>query len=118
MFDRCPRSWDRIEAYGPLGQGADLNANAVTARSQKHGATRARIVLGWHLGVSNIMITKSTHPNRMRENLTAAEIVLRGPSWTPSLRWIGVPGSAPTQPRLHSPRCRWTAAVPALSTQR
>jgi 2,5-diketo-D-gluconate reductase A len=76
VFDRCPRSWDRIEAYGPLGQGADLNANAVTARSQKHGATRARIVLGCHLGVSNIMISKSTHPNRMRENLTAAEIVL------------------------------------------
>ena len=65
-----------VEAYSPLGQGADLNAAAVTALAQKHGATPAQIVLGWHLGVGNIVIPKSVHPHRMRENLAAAEITL------------------------------------------
>ena len=65
-----------VEAYSPLGQGADLNAAAVTSLAQKRGATPAQVVLGWHLGIGNIVIPKSTHLNRMSENLAAAEITL------------------------------------------
>jgi len=65
-----------VEAYSPFGQGADLNAEAVTAMAQKRGVTAAQIVLGWHLGVGNIVIPKSTHPPRMRENLAAAALTL------------------------------------------
>jgi diketogulonate reductase-like aldo/keto reductase len=65
-----------VEAYSPLGQGADLNAAAVTSLAQKRGASPAQIVIAWHLGVGNIVIPKSTHPNRMSENLAAAEITL------------------------------------------
>ena len=65
-----------VEAYSPLGQGADLNAAAVTALAQKRGASPAQIVLGWHLGIGNIVIPKSTRLDRMSENLAAAEITL------------------------------------------
>ncbi len=65
-----------VEAYSPLGQGADLEATAVTALSQRRGATPAQIVLGWHLGVGNIVIPKSADAQRMRENLAAAETTL------------------------------------------
>jgi len=65
-----------VEAYSPLGQGADLNAAAVTALAQKRGSTPAQIVLSWHLGVGNIVIPKSTHPYRMSENLASAQITL------------------------------------------
>lgn len=65
-----------VEAYSPLGQGADLSAAAVLAVAHKHGASPAQVVLGWHLSVGNIVIPKSTHPHRMRENLAAAEIIL------------------------------------------
>ena len=65
-----------VEAYSPLGQGADLNAATVTALAKEHGATPAQVVLGWHLGVDHIAIPKSTHPNRIRENLAAAEVTL------------------------------------------
>jgi len=65
-----------VEAYSPLGQGADLNAAAVTSLAQKRGATPAQVVLGWHLGIGNIVIPKSTHLNRMSENFAAAEITL------------------------------------------
>jgi diketogulonate reductase-like aldo/keto reductase len=65
-----------VEAYSPLGQGSDLNAAAVRNLAQKHGATPAQIVLGWHLGVGNIVIPKSVDAYRMRENLAASEITL------------------------------------------
>jgi 2,5-diketo-D-gluconate reductase A len=65
-----------VEAYSPLGRGSDLNAATVTELARKHGATPAQMVLAWHLGVGNIVIPKTTHPERMRENLGAAEIVL------------------------------------------
>jgi diketogulonate reductase-like aldo/keto reductase len=73
---RCRALGIAVEAYSPLGQGADLNAAAVIALAQKRGATPAQIVLGWHLGVGNIVIPKTMHVHRMRENLAAAEITL------------------------------------------
>jgi diketogulonate reductase-like aldo/keto reductase len=44
----------------------------VTDLAQKHSATPAQMVLAWHLGNGNIVIPKTTHPERMRENLAAA----------------------------------------------
>jgi diketogulonate reductase-like aldo/keto reductase len=65
-----------VEAYSPLGQGADLNEPAVTALATERGVTPAQVVLGWHLGLGNIVIPKSIHPHRIRENLAAAEVTL------------------------------------------
>jgi len=65
-----------VEAHSPLGRGTDLNAEAVIALAQVHGATPAQIVLGWHLGVGNIVIPKSANAHRLRENLAATEIIL------------------------------------------
>jgi len=65
-----------VEAYSPLGQGADLDAPAVTGLAEEHGATPAQIVLAWHLAAGNIVIPKSADSARMRENLAAAAIRL------------------------------------------
>jgi 2,5-diketo-D-gluconate reductase A len=65
-----------VQAYSPLGRGADLDAAAVTALAKKHAATPAQIVLAWHLGGGNIVIPKTMHLHRMRENLAATEITL------------------------------------------
>ena len=66
-----------VEAYSPLGRGADLTSATVVELARNRGATPAQIVLAWHLAVGNIVIPKSTHAERMRENLAAAEISLR-----------------------------------------
>src|SRR5215207_5470958 len=58
-----------VEAYSPLGQGADLNDGAVMSLAEKYGATPAQIVLAWHLAEGNIVIPKSANSARMRENL-------------------------------------------------
>jgi diketogulonate reductase-like aldo/keto reductase len=65
-----------VEAYSPLGQGADLNAAAVTALAEDKGATPAQIILAWHLAAGTIVIPKSSTPARMRENIAAANISL------------------------------------------
>lgn len=65
-----------VEAYSPLGQGADLGADAVTAIAAAHGATPAQTVLAWHLAQGTIVIPKTATPGRMRENLAAAALTL------------------------------------------
>ncbi|WP_426997798.1 aldo/keto reductase [Pseudarthrobacter sp. N5] len=65
-----------VEAYSPLGQGGDLNGNAVTAVAAAHNATTAQVVLAWHLAAGTIVIPKSADSTRMRENLAAAAITL------------------------------------------
>ncbi|NUP75500.1 MAG: aldo/keto reductase [Sinomonas sp.] len=65
-----------IEAYSPLGQGADLDSAPVEQLAKKHGASPAQIVLAWHLAKGTIVIPKSANPARIRENLGAARLDL------------------------------------------
>jgi diketogulonate reductase-like aldo/keto reductase len=65
-----------VEAYSPLGQGADLGSPTVAELAETHGVTPAQIVLAWHLGTGNIVIPKSVHPERIRQNLAAAALQL------------------------------------------
>jgi 2,5-diketo-D-gluconate reductase A len=65
-----------VEAYSPLGQGGDLGADAVTAAAAAHDATPAQAVLAWHLQRGRVVIPKTVNPDRMRENLAAADLAL------------------------------------------
>jgi diketogulonate reductase-like aldo/keto reductase len=65
-----------VEAYSPLGQGADLGAATVKTVAARYGATPAQIVLAWHLSQGTIVIPKSADSARMRENLAAAAVSL------------------------------------------
>jgi 2,5-diketo-D-gluconate reductase A len=65
-----------VEAYSPLGQGADLGAATVKSLAARYGATPAQIVLAWHLAEGTIVIPKSADSARMRENLGAAALTL------------------------------------------
>ena len=76
LATKCRELGIAVEAYSPLGQGADLNAAAVKELAGKYGATPARIVLAWHLAQGNIVIPKSADSQRMRENLGAVTLSL------------------------------------------
>ncbi len=65
-----------VEAYSPLGQGADLESRTVTAIAAKYLATPAQVVLAWHLANGNIVIPKSANPDRIAKNLAAARLTL------------------------------------------
>jgi 2,5-diketo-D-gluconate reductase A len=65
-----------VEAYSPLGQGADLDSGIVTYLAAKYAVTPAQIVLAWHLSTGNIAIPKTSSADRMRQNFEAAAITL------------------------------------------
>jgi diketogulonate reductase-like aldo/keto reductase len=65
-----------VEAYSPLGQGADLADPVVVGFADAHGVTPAQVVLAWHLQSGHVVIPKSSRRERLAENLAAAELVL------------------------------------------
>ncbi|SFJ98336.1 aldo/keto reductase [Cellulomonas sp. KH9] len=58
-----------VEAYSPLGQGKDLQADAVTSVAERLGVTTGQVVLRWHVQAGRIVIPKSVTPERIRSNL-------------------------------------------------
>jgi 2,5-diketo-D-gluconate reductase A len=65
-----------VEAYSPLGQGADLEDPAVHDVARAHGASPAQVVLAWHLHRGHVVIPKSSRRDRMQENFDAARLEL------------------------------------------
>lgn len=65
-----------VQAYSPLGQGADLDAGPVLAAAAAHGASPAQVILAWHLQRGHIVIPKSSRRERMAENLAASSLQL------------------------------------------
>ncbi|WP_150309277.1 aldo/keto reductase [Planctomonas psychrotolerans] len=65
-----------VEAYSPLGQGADLESDVVTGLAEKHGKTPAQIVLAWHLAQGRIVIPKSVTPERILSNFESIDVSL------------------------------------------
>lgn len=57
------------EAWSPLGRGTDLLARQVVVDvATRHGRTPAQVVLRWHLQQGNVVIPKSSTPQRIAEN--------------------------------------------------
>jgi len=66
------------EAWAPLAEGRNgLFSNAVLAGiAAKHNASIAQIVLAMILKMGTVVVSKSVNPERMRENIRAAEVRL------------------------------------------
>jgi diketogulonate reductase-like aldo/keto reductase len=67
-----------VEAYSPLGQGADLEHPTVVALADKYSKTPAQIVLRWHLQRGHIVIPKSNSADRIRANFDVFDFSLQG----------------------------------------
>jgi 2,5-diketo-D-gluconate reductase A len=57
------------EAYGPLGVGALLDNPAVTAIAEQHGKTPAQVLIRWSLQLGNVVIPRSSSPERIAANI-------------------------------------------------
>ena len=68
----------QAEAWAPLGEGrGGLFENpTLTAIGEAHGKTAAQVMLRWNLQRGVIVIPKSTHVERMRENLDVFDFEL------------------------------------------
>lgn len=60
-----------VEAYSPMARGADLDAGdgLIRAIAREHGVSCAQVILRWHIENGTIIIPKSVHAERQRENL-------------------------------------------------
>ena len=58
-----------IESYSPLGSGAVLDNPTIAEIARRHGKEPAQAIIRWHLQQGFVVIPKSTHEERIRENL-------------------------------------------------
>lgn len=51
------------------------------AIAEAHGCSAAQVLLRWHLDNGEIVIPKSVHPERIRQNIAVEGIELSGEEW-------------------------------------
>ncbi|RYQ12474.1 2,5-diketo-D-gluconic acid reductase [Bifidobacterium pseudolongum subsp. globosum] len=69
VVDYCRAHGIAVEAYSPMARGADLANGVVERIAAVHGVTPAQVILRWHIENGTIIIPKSVHTARQRENL-------------------------------------------------
>ena len=68
----------QLEAWAPFGEGRKGLFENDTLREigLKHGKTAAQVILRWHLQRGIVVIPKSVHKERMKENLSVFDFTL------------------------------------------
>lgn len=68
----------KTEAWAPLAEGKNgiFTNPTLTAIGQEHGKSAAQVALRWNLQRGNIVLVKSTHADRMRQNLDVFDFEL------------------------------------------
>ena len=74
----CKEHGIAVEAYSPMARGADLNAGdgVIERIARAHGVTEAQVILRWHIENGTIIIPKSVHADRQKQNLDLFGFVL------------------------------------------
>lgn len=66
-----------VMAYSPIEQGRLLRTPGLTGFARRHGMLPAQVALAWLLARDGVIaIPKTGHPERLKENLAAADITL------------------------------------------
>jgi 2,5-diketo-D-gluconate reductase A len=64
------------EAWSPLAQGDLLEDGTIETVAAHHDRTPAQTILRWHLQIGNVVIPKSSNPQRIRENFEVFDFEL------------------------------------------
>jgi 2,5-diketo-D-gluconate reductase A len=56
------------EAWSPLAQGSLLDDGTIETVAAHHDCSPAQVILRWHLQLGNVVIPKSSNPERIRQN--------------------------------------------------
>ncbi len=68
LLKYCQSKNIALEAYSPLAHGRRQENSTITSLSKKYKKTTAQIMIRWSLQLGNIVIPKSSHPARIKEN--------------------------------------------------
>src|SRR5918996_3001979 len=72
----CKNSNIQLEAYSPLTRGQRLNHHILVGLAKKYGKSSAQILIRWNLQHGLVVIPKSIHENRIRENIQVFDFQL------------------------------------------
>ncbi|HEY9265866.1 MAG TPA: aldo/keto reductase, partial [Mycobacterium sp.] len=64
------------EAYGPLGVGNLLDNAAIVGVAEAQGKTPAQVLIRWSLQLGNVVIPRSSSPDRIKSNLDVFDFEL------------------------------------------
>ena len=79
LLDACAERDIALEAYSPLGTGAQLDDPVVMGIAGRLGRTPAQVLLRWCVQRGIPVITKSTHRDRIAENADIFDFELAAP---------------------------------------
>src|SRR5438093_7381012 len=68
LLQFCKKNSIQLEAYSPLTRAKRLNHPVIVAIAKKYGKTPAQILIRWSLQHDVVVIPKSIHEERIREN--------------------------------------------------
>ena len=68
LLDFCRESGIQLQAYSPLTRGRRLRDPALARIAERYGKTRAQVLIRWALQHGVVVIPKSSHRDRIREN--------------------------------------------------
>ncbi|MGC3999196.1 MAG: aldo/keto reductase [Anaeromyxobacter sp.] len=78
LLEHCRRHGIQLEAYGPLVRAQKLDDPTLQRVARKHGRTPAQVLVRWGLEHDLVVIPKSAHPERIRENADVFGFALDG----------------------------------------
>jgi methylglyoxal/glyoxal reductase len=74
----CEKNTIQLEAYSPLTRGKRLNHPTILAAAKKYGnKTPAQVLIRWSLQHNAVVIPKSIHEDRIRENSQVFDFQIR-----------------------------------------
>jgi 2,5-diketo-D-gluconate reductase B len=77
LLEYCRSNNIVLTSYTPVAKGEVLRDTTVAGIARKHAATPAQVALAWLLAMPGVAaIPKAASPERQRENLAAATLVL------------------------------------------
>jgi methylglyoxal/glyoxal reductase len=76
LLEFCKNSNIQLEAYSPLTRGQRLNHPALKDLAKKYGKNSAQILIRWSLQHGLVVIPKSIHETRIRENIQVFDFKL------------------------------------------
>ncbi|MBQ8870806.1 MAG: aldo/keto reductase [Alphaproteobacteria bacterium] len=82
LIDFCKKNMIAVTAYSPLGAGEHISQeslledNTIVEIAQKLNITPAQVLLSWQINRGVVVIPKSVHETRLKENLQALNVAL------------------------------------------
>jgi diketogulonate reductase-like aldo/keto reductase len=76
LMDYCHSNNIVVEDYSPLSRGKKLQDERITQIAVNHGKSNAQVLLRWGLQHGNVVIPKSTHKERIKENFDVFDFEL------------------------------------------